>query len=194
MSALAKKRWTTEEYLAFEHTSQERHEFVAGEVYLMTGASENHNLIVANIIIAVGIQLRNRPCKLYPSDMLIEIAATGDYHYPDISIVCEPAMIKREKQEILLNPTVIIEVLSPSTEQYDRGKKFHNYLTIDSLQEYILVSQDMARIECYRRQENNQWLYSDATALEAIVELPSIAAKLALADVYDKVTFDDEIS
>jgi Uma2 family endonuclease len=190
MSALPKKRWTTEEYLAFEHISQERHDLVGGEVYAMTGASENHNLIVTNIIITLGSQLRNRPCKLYPSDMLVEISETGDYHYPDVSIVCEEAIIKRDKKEILLNPIVVIEVLSPSTEQYDRGKKFHNYLTVPSLQEYILVSQDTLRLERYRRHENGEWLYSETTAPEAVIELaPPIGAKLTLADLYDKVTF-----
>jgi Uma2 family endonuclease len=190
MSAFPQKRWTTEEYLAFEESSSERHDFVGGELYMMSGASENHNLIVTNIIIAIGIQLRNRSCKLYPSDMLIEIAETGDFQYPDVSLVCEPAIIKRDKRETLLNPTVITEVLSSSTEQYDRGKKFHNYRTLDSLQEYVLVSQEANHIERFRRQENIDWLYSDTTDPQAIVEISSIASKLALADVYDKVTFE----
>lgn len=191
MSALPKKHWTTQEYLAFESESLERHDFVSGEIYSMTGASENHNLIIANIIITVGLQFRKRPCKLYPSDMLIEITRTGDYHYPDISAVCGKAEIKYDKRQILLNPTLIIEVLSPSTEVYDRSKKFQNYQTLPSLQEYLLIAQDEPRLEHYLRQDNNQWLYTRMTGLESQLELPSIGCTLALADVYDKITFGE---
>lgn len=147
MSALPRKRWTPETYLAFERDSEEKHEYISGEVYSMTGASENHNLIVANTIIALGIQLRKRPCKLYPSDMLLHIAAVNDYYYPDITVVCGEANIIHDKRDILLNPTLIIEVLSPSTEQHDRGSKFENYLTLDSLQEYLLIAQDRPHLE-----------------------------------------------
>lgn len=190
MSALEKTRWTVEDYLAFERDSQEKHEFVGGEVYLMTGASESHNLIVANVIMTLGVQLRRRPCRVYPSDMLVRIAATGDFHYPDVSVVCGEAVILREARDILLNPTVVIEVLSPSTELYDRGRKFHNYRTLDSLQEYLLITQDAYRIERFLRHADGQWLFTDVTALDAVLELPSIECKLAVADVYDKVEFE----
>jgi Uma2 family endonuclease len=191
MSALPRKRWTDEDYLTFELESEEKHEFVDGEIYLMSGASENHNIIVANILIALGVQIRQRPCKIYPSDMLVYTQVTGDYHYPDVSIVCGDSLIRREGKDILLNPTVIIEVLSPTTEQYDRGKKFQNYRTLDSLQEYLLISQDTQRIEHYVRQENNVWLFSDTTDTSAVIELPSISCTLALSDVYDKVIFEE---
>lgn len=191
MVALPKKRWTAKEYLTFEAESEERHDFVDGEIYSMTGASEKHNLIMTNLIITVGSQLRKRPCKLYPSDMLVETAQTGDYHYPDISVVCGEAEIKHDKRDILVNPTLIIKVLSPSTEAYDRGKKFQNYQTLGSLQEYVLIAQDEARTERYLRQSDDQWLYSKAAGLEATIELSSIGCALTLADVYDKVTFEE---
>ncbi len=190
MFALEKTGWTVEDYLAFERDSQEKHEFIGGEVYLMTGASESHNLIVTNVIMTLGVQLRRRPCRVYPSDMLVRIAATGDFHYPDVSVVCGEVVISREARDILLNPTVVIEVLSPSTEPYDRGRKFHNYRTLDSLQEYLLIAQDAYRIERFLRQTGGQWLFTDVTALDAVLELPSIGCKLAVADVYDKVSFE----
>lgn len=191
MVALPHKRWTAEDYLAFERASDERHEFIDGQVYLMAGASENHNLITANVIIALGSQLRGRPCKLYPSDMRVRIGGRDDYHYPDISVVCGEAQIEDDEQDTLLNPTLIVEVLSPSTEQFDRGKKFENYRLLPSLQEYVLIAQDRAHIEHYVRQEGGTWLYSEVKGLDAVGEitLPSIGCSLSMADVYDKVEF-----
>ncbi len=191
MSALPNKKWTVEEYLAFERASEEKHEYLAGEVYLMAGASENHNLIVANLIITIGIQLRNRPCRIYPSDMRVRVF-NANYAYPDVTVVCSTPEFEDAEVDTLLNPTLIIEVLSPSTEQYDRSKKFQNYRTLDSLQEYILISQDAPRIERYLRQENGQWLFSDAALLESTVEITSIGCSLPLSDVYDKVKFEQE--
>lgn len=191
MVALPHKRWTAEDYLAFERASDERHEFIDGQVYLMAGASENHNLITANVIIALGSQLRGRPCKLYPSDMRVRVSGRDDYHYPDISVVCGEAQIEDDEQDTLLNPTLIVEVLSPSTEQFDRGKKFENYRLLPSLQEYVLIAQDHAHIEHYVRQEGGAWLYSEVKGLDALneVSLPSIGCSLSMADVYDKVEF-----
>jgi Uma2 family endonuclease len=191
MSALAHRVWTREEYLAFERASEEKHEYLAGEIHAMVGASNNHNLIVANLIIALGIQLRGRSCLVYPSDMRVGIPAVGSYTYPDVTVVCGRPEFEDAEVDILLNPTVIIEVLSPSTEMYDRGKKFQNYRTIASLKEYILVSQDTHRIEQFVRQENEQWLLTDAAVLESSITLPSTNCTLALVDVYDKVSFDE---
>ncbi|MBI1258949.1 MAG: Uma2 family endonuclease [Chloroflexi bacterium] len=190
MVASQKQKWTVEEYLAMERASEEKHEFLDGEIYLMSGASENHNLIVG---VTVGIfynQLRKRPCSFYPSDMRVKVKDTGLYTYPDITIVCGTPEIESMDQDTLLNPTVIIEVLSPSTESYDRGKKFQHYRELDSLQEYILIAQDQARIERYLRQPSGEWLLTDAVGLEAVIELPSIECTLALADVYEKVSFE----
>lgn len=192
MGALPKKHWTSDEYLAFEYDSVEKHEFVDGEVYMMSGASENHNLIVANLIITLGSQLRGRPCKLYPSDMQVQISSPRDYYYPDLSIVCREAEIVRHKQDILLNPTLIVEVLSPSTERFDRGRKFENYRTIPSLQTYLLVAQDRVHVEQYVLQEKGSWLLTEVKSLDAVIELISIDCQLLLSDVYDKITFESE--
>jgi Uma2 family endonuclease len=190
MPALAHKIWTREEYLAFERASEEKHEYLAGEIYAMVGASRQQNLIVVNIVTALGVQLKGRPCEIYASDMRVGIPAVGSYTYPDVTAVCGTPEFEDAEVDTLLNPTVIIEVLSPSTEMYDRGRKFQNYRTLASLKEYILVSQDTHRIEQFVRQENEQWLLTDATGPDNRITLPSINCTLALADVYDKVSFE----
>jgi Uma2 family endonuclease len=193
MSAVPQQVWTPESYLAFERESDTRHEYLAGEIFAMTGASENHNLITGNTLASLHTQLRRTPCRIYPSDMRLKVPAAGLYTYPDVTVVCgEPQFDEDEVPDTLLNPTVLIEVLSPSTENYDRGKKFQHYRTLESLQEYLLISQESARIEHYVRQ-GEQWLFSDAYRLEDVVKLPSIDCILALADVYEKVTFEPEV-
>jgi len=192
MVAIQKQKWTVEEYLAMERASDEKHEFLDGEIYLMSGASENHNIIVGITLGILYNQLRKRPCSFYPSDMRVKVKGSGLYTYPDITVVCGTPEIERMDQDTLLNPTVIIEVLSPSTESYDRGKKFQHYLSLDSLQEYVLIAQDQARIERYLRQPNGEWLFAAAVGLEAVIELSSIQCTLVLADVYERVSFEPD--
>jgi Uma2 family endonuclease len=188
--ALPKKFMTPEEYLDFERASQTKHEYFAGEIFAMAGASENHNLIVMSAGANLYAQLRKRPCKAYASDMRVKTRSTVLYTYPDISVVCGEPQFEDAEVDTLLNPTVIIEVLSPSTESYDRGKKFQHYRTLESLQEYLLIAQDEPHIEHYVRQPDHQWLLSEAQGMEASLELPFIECTLALADVYEKVTFE----
>lgn len=180
---------TPEEYLRLERASEEKHEYFRGEIFAMSGASENHNIVVGSTYAALYAQLRKRPCQIYPSDMRVRIPATGLYTYPDISIVCGTPEFEDEVLDTLLNPTVIIEVLSTSTEQYDRGKKFQHYRTIESLQEYILVAQDTFRIEHFGR-KGSQWVLTDAKTLDMVIQLFSVDCTLALMDVYEKVSFD----
>ena len=175
-----------------ERASEEKHEFLDGEIYLMSGASRNHNLVMANTLASLHGQLREHPCNVYPSDMRVKISDFGQYTYPDISVTCDPEHVEDNQQDTLLNPIVIIEVLSPSTESYDRGKKFQHYRALDSLQEYVLIAQDQARIERYLRQPSGEWLLADAVGLEAVIELSSIECTLALADVYSKINFEPD--
>jgi len=192
MSALPQQTpvvMTEAEYLAFERASELKHEFIQGEVFAMTGASEAHNLISVNLITTLKTQLRGRPCKIYPGDMRLKVEASGLYTYPDISVVCGEAQFVDEEFDTLTNPTLLIEVLSPSTEGYDRGKKFQEYRKLASLREYLLVSQDSARIERFLLQETDLWELTDAIGLDAVIELPSIDCTLALAEVYEQVTF-----
>ncbi|MBI5670075.1 MAG: Uma2 family endonuclease [Chloroflexi bacterium] len=181
---------TPEEYLAFERASNTKHEYINGEVVAMTGASRNHNRIAGSAYAALYAQLRNRPCDIFPSDMRVK-TGDGEYTYPDISIVCGDARFEDDVIDTLLNPTVIIEVLSPSTAMYDRGTKFHHYRTIESLQEYVMIAQDSIHIEHYVRQ-GEHWLLTDIDHPDTVVALPSIDCTLAVSDVYEKVTFTPE--
>lgn len=192
MSAVARQKITVAEYLAMERASEEKHEFLAGEIYLMSGATSDHNLVAGNTYASLHAQLRKRPCLVYPSDMRVEVKNTGLYTYPDIIVVCDPPRFKDDHHDTLLNPTLIIEVLSPSTESYDRGKKFQHYRTLASLQEYVLISQESSRVERYLRQPNDEWLLADASGIGSSIELASIQCTLSLAEVYEKVTFDAE--
>lgn len=192
MSALPKKRWTVSEYLAFERASDEKHEFIDGNVYLMTGASREHNLIVFNLVTILGNQLRDRACEAYANDMRVKVKQ--DYAYPDLAVVCDPPEFEDSEVDILLNPTLLIEVLSASTEQYDRGKKFEAYRTLSSLQEYVLIAQDRPHIERFVRGDRGMWIFSEVNGLDVSLELASIGCTLLLADVFQKVAFDDNSS
>lgn len=187
MSSQREALLTPEEYLAIERKSEIKHEYFAGEMFAMVGASKRHNLITANIIRVLGNQLLNRPCNVYPSDMRVKVSATGKYTYPDVVVACDEEQYDDAQEDTLLNPVVIIEVLSESTEAYDRGKKFEQYQYIESLTEYLLVAQELYRIEQYVRQSNREWRYSEYHTAEDVVKLGVIGCELALTDVYTKV-------
>ena len=178
------------EYLAFERTQTDaRHEYLNGEISAMSGASLVHNIIVSNLVIILGIQMRGRSCNVFASDMRVKIPVTGLYTYPDIAALCGAPELEDEAADTLLNPSVIAEVLSPSTEAYDRGAKFAHYQSIASLQAYVLVSQDRPRIEMFLRRADGNWLYSVADVPDATVRLDTIDCELLLADVYQGIQF-----
>jgi Uma2 family endonuclease len=182
------ERWITpEEYLEAERRAEEKSEYFDGEIYAMSGASLRHNRLVANLVGTLHSQLRGGPCAALPSDMRVRVPATGLYTYPDVSVVCGEPQLEDAHMDILLNPVVLIEVLSESTEGYDRGRKFEHYRRIASLQEYVLVSQKQPRVEGYRRQGEREWLLTEAVGLEESVELPSVRCVLSLAEVYERV-------
>jgi Uma2 family endonuclease len=187
MSSHPKLYFTPQEYLEIDRKSEFKSEYIDGQIVAMTGASREHNLIVTNIVRELSLQLKGRPCELYPSDMRVRVPATGDYAYPDAVVVCGEPQFEDGNVDILVNPTLIIEVLSDSTESYDRGKKFRNYRSIKSLAEYVLVAQDDYRIEQFVRQTNGQWLLTETRSSEGVVELETIECKLLLKEVYDKV-------
>ena len=187
MSVHHKSLLTPEEYLAIERKAETKSEYFAGEIFLMAGASEKHNLIVANLVGEFRMQLKKRPCKVYPSDMRVKIQTTRLYTYPDVVVVCTEPEFEDDRNDTLLNPTLIIEVLSDSTEAYDRGKKFEHYRTLNTLSDYLLVSQDNPRVEYYIRQPDGKWLFSAYNNLQDKIELSSIECALPLVEIYDKV-------
>jgi Uma2 family endonuclease len=187
MSSQPQKLLTPEEYLARERKAEFKSEYFAGEMFAMAGASRQHNLIAANIIRTLGNQLLERPCNVYPSDMRVKINKINKYTYPDVVVACGEEQFEDEHGDTLLNPVLIIEILSDSTEAYDRGKKFEHYQSLDSLAEYLLISQDPSRVEHYVRQDDRTWTYTEFHQAEDVVHLPTIDCDLALKDVYAKV-------
>jgi Uma2 family endonuclease len=188
MASQPKTCLTPEEYLAVERRNEYKSEYIDGRMVAMTGASREHNLVTFNIANALGPRLRGRPCEAYISDMRVRVPSTRDYTYPDVVVVCGEPQFEDDHGDTLLNPTVLIEVLSDSTERYDRGRKFGLYRTIESLAEYVLVAQDEYRVEQYVKQPDGRRLLSDHRSPEDSVELASIQCALKLSEVYEKVT------
>jgi Uma2 family endonuclease len=190
--AVHDKRYVTpEEYLALERAAERKSEYRDGEIVGMTGATRRHSLIAGNIFAELRQQLRGRPCEAHINDLRVLIAARRLYTYPDVVVVCgEPALADRYR-DTLTNPTLLVEVLSPSTSAYDRGDKFGHYRTLESFREYLLVSQDRPLVEKYIRRPDGNWLLSDETDLAATIVLPSIQCQLAMAEIYDKVKFGE---
>ncbi|MDH3603965.1 MAG: Uma2 family endonuclease [Candidatus Tectomicrobia bacterium] len=187
MAINPKTKLTPAEYLAFERAQTDaKHEYCDGEIHAMAGASREHNRIVSNVMGMLYNQLRGRPCDHYSGDMRVKVPATGLYVYPDVTALCDEPQFEDEVLDTLLNPSVIIEVLSETTEAYDRGAKFDHYRSIESLQAYILIAQDKPQIELFQRQTDN-WLLSVAKGVEAGVRLEAIDCELVLADVYERV-------
>ena len=189
-SAAIEPRYTAEEYLALERKAEYKSEYVNGHIIAMSGASRQHNLIAGNIYREISIQLRGHPCESYINDMRVRVSETGLYTYPDVVAVCGDIRFADGQTDTLLNPTVIVEVLSSSTEAYDRGDKFAHYRRLESLQDYLLVSQETVRVEHYVRQ-GEKWVLSEANALTDTVHLTSIQCDLVLGDIYDKVQLTD---
>ncbi len=162
-------------------------EYYAGEIFALSGASRQHNRIVSNLVIGLGIQIKERPCNVYSSDLRVRVDKTGLYTYPDVVVTCGDEIFSDDHNDILINPMVIVEVLSDSTEAYDRGERFKHYQQVESLIEYVLVAQDSCRVEQYIRQDNRTWLYSEAHNLEDIIKIQSIECQISLRDIYDKV-------
>src|SRR6266850_4282161 len=181
-----------EEYLKLERQAEYKSEYLNGEIFAMTGASRKHNLIGTNLVVSFAQQLRGKSCEVYPGEMRVKVRTTGLYTYPDVVIVCGEPKFEDEEIDTLLNPTVLIEILSTSTERYDRIAKTSYYRTIDSLTEHLLVAQHEYRIEQYVRQEDQRWSLFDYRSLDDVAQLQSIGCSLALRDVYDRIEIDPD--
>ncbi|SLM31969.1 conserved hypothetical protein [Desulfamplus magnetovallimortis] len=186
-----KNNITPEEYLSLERDSEIKNEYFAGEMYAMAGASRSHNKISTNIVRVLGNQLIEKPCSIFSSEMKVKIEAIKKYTYPDIVVVCGNEEYDDENNDILLNPVVIIEILSDSTEAYDRGDKFSHYQFIDSFAEYILISQYFQKIEKFIRKKDNTWIYSKYEKTEDTITIHSINCQLSLSDVYKDVNLSE---
>ncbi|MCL4834851.1 MAG: Uma2 family endonuclease [Caldilineaceae bacterium] len=184
--AAVKVRVTPEEYLALERKAETRSEYVNGEIYAMAGASREHNLIALNLAAELRTQLRSRSCETYVSNMRVRVKATGLYTYPDVVVVCGRARFDDKELDTLVNPTVLAEVLSPSTEAYDRGGKFAHYRYLESLQEYVLIAQDRMQVEHFARR-GSQWLLTAYNRPDEVLALPSIECALPLQEIYARV-------
>ncbi len=191
MSALLKPIYNADEYLALEESAEYRSQFYDGDIFAMAGASRKHNIAAGNIYANLHFQLRNRPCEIYQNDMRVKVSENF-YTYLDIVIVCGEPQIEREHGENLLNPIVLIEVLSPSTEKFDRGEKARLYRLMPSLKEYVLVSQDKSYIEHFVRQENGGWLLTEIAKMTEVLPLPTISCELNLSDIYARIDFSEE--
>lgn len=181
-----KRVWTPEEYLAWERAQPEKHAFYQGEIFAMSGATREHNLLVSNLVTGLNVALRDRPCETYPSDMRVKVPATGLYTYPDVSVVCGEPRFEDDTFDTLLNPLVLVEVLSESTERYDRGEKFEQYRTIASLHDYVLLRQDRILVEHFAKQPGGAWLLRELRAGGSL-ELASLGCALAVDELYRKV-------
>jgi Uma2 family endonuclease len=194
MSTVPKRLLTPAEYLAQERRAAVKSEYYQGEMFAMAGASREHNLIVGNLVRELGTRLRGRGCEVYPSDMRVKVTATGLYTYPDVTIVGGAPQFEDDAGDTLLNPTVLLEVLSESTEAYDRGTKSSHYRRLASLREYVLVAQDRPLVEGYVRQPDGGWLLHEVSQLDQTVAVGSITLQLPMSEIYRQITWQEDHS
>ena len=187
MSTVSKTFFTPEEYLERERKAEYKSEYSNGEIFAMSGVSRVHDLIAAQMHVLVGQHLRGQKCRWHTSDMRVLVASTGLYTYPDLSATCEQPQYADAQVDTLLNPTLLVEIISSTTEDYDRGKKARRYRDMPSLKELLLIAQDQYDLELYRRQDDGNWILFHAVGLDAAVELTSIGLTLPLRDLYENV-------
>jgi Uma2 family endonuclease len=180
-------RVTPAEYLAREQASETKHEYIRGHVFAMTGASPKHNWIGANLISALKQRLRAGPCGVLTSDQAVYVEKTDTNTYPDVTVLCGPAKTHRDFPHSLTNPSVLVEVLSPSTEAYDRGEKFDHFRRLESLKEYVLVSSERRAVDHFLREANGKWTLTEARGADGAIRFPSLDVTVPLAEIYDGV-------
>lgn len=201
MASTAHVTYTPEEYLALERKAEYKSEYINGQIYpmggedlsdgeihAMAGASERHNQITVNLTVEIAQHFKGKSCRVYTNDMRVKVSPTGMYTYPDVVALCGTSLFEDEQRDTLTNPTMIAEVLSPSTEAYDRGEKFAHYRRLPSLQEYVLISQDKLRVEHYLRR-GNEWILTELSDPDDTLHLPTIDCSVPLREIYDKVEF-----
>jgi Uma2 family endonuclease len=185
LEVYGKKILTVDEYLEFERTSTEKHEYFRGEVFAMSGASPRHNIIFSNLIAELRMALKGKPCRPFGSDMKVQIPENTLFAYPDISIFCGDVKRLDSDKEYIIGPTVLIEILSPSTRNYDRGEKFQLYRDIPSLKEYILIDTVTARVEVFRLNQQNHWELEEYKSIDDHLSIPTVSVSIPLREIYD---------
>ena len=190
MGLPAFKLITVQEYLESEINAVEKHEFFDGEVFAMAGASEKHNRVVVNLTIEIGKHLKGKSCTIYPSDMRVATPQSDAYMYPDLSIVCGEIELKENIFDTLMNPSVIIEVMSPTTKVYDSGYKFFYYKQIPSLKEYIIIDPTQYFVAKFSRQIDNSWNIVETEGQNASIMINTIELEIPFDDIYYRVKFD----
>lgn len=192
MASAVPVRWLSpEEYLAVERRAAFKSEYYDGEIFAMAGGSRAHNLIAMNVGGELRQRLKTSGCEVFGADMRVKVPAGTLYTYPDVAVVCPPVQLEDEHGDTLLNPVVIFEVLSDSTESYDRGREFEHYRKLDALREYVLVSQDEPHVDHFTRAGDGSWVLRDAAGLDALLRLESLDCELPLREVYAKVEFPE---
>ena len=190
MSFQPQHHYTLEEYFVLERTSEARYEYWQGDIFAMSGASPAHAQIQVNLITLLRLQLRGRPCRIFPSDIRLKVPSLPPYRYPDLSALCgEPVFEFIGGLEVLTNPTLIVEILSPTTQAFDRGDKFTHYKSISSFNEYLLIAQHRPHVGQYIRQNDEVWSYQEFNDLSASLCVSSLACRLVLEELYQDVPF-----
>ncbi len=191
MSAHPDQKITPEEYLRIERAAEFKSEYYGGYMYAMSGASYTHSIVKGNLEFELRNRLKKRDCAVLSSDLRVLVSPSGLYTYPDVLVVCDKPQFADGLRDTLTNPIVIVEVLSPSTELHDRDFKARHYRTVESMQEYVLVSQKEARVEVHQRQGSGKWILSDFAGLDAVCKLESVDCEIPLSAVYLGVTFEE---
>ena len=180
-----KSKLSVEEYLQFEKASRDKHEYFKGEIFAMAGAGARHNVIFSNFFISIGIQLKGKPCKPYGSDLRIHIPENSLFTYPDISIICGEIIPSKIDADTAVEPTVIIEILSSSTRNYDQGIKFRLYREIPTLKEFITIDSESIGIEAYRINAERNWELKDYRSIDETLTIPAVGLSLSLKEIYE---------
>lgn len=189
VQAAEKKYYTLEEYLALELHSEERHEYIDGEVVCVTGGTPNHNKIVLNLAASLNLSLKHQPYEVFVADQRLWIPSKRVYTYPDVMVIAQPLEYQEGRRDTLTNPLILVEVLSDSTQNYDRGDKFVAYRTIPTLLEYVLIDQSVSQVERYFKKSPKHWTLTEYDNLQDMLTLESLNFEVAIADLYNKVDF-----
>jgi Uma2 family endonuclease len=190
MQKFARPYYTEEEYRRMEENSVEKHEYYKGEILLRAGGSEPHNLISSNTLIEIGSQLRGKDCRAYNSDMRVKVEANGLETYPDVSVVCGDPTFVEDRKDVITNPILIVKVVSPSSEKYDRSQKFELYRAIPTFEHYLIIDQQRVYVEYHHKTGPNKWEMEIFTDLNQTLQLEKPDIAISLTNLYDKIKFE----